>query len=136
MICFFFSPNSVLKPQLGWVTSICSWSIHVVGQSSSLTPTMTQMVDSNIVPFWSPIPRPCQGSMITWNVTGIYRTYLFTSGRSKDLKCVVVRRRLWSVVRGPWSVSIDSPVQYISFSLFTYCRTMMAFQRIKNLRFM
>jgi hypothetical protein len=40
-----------------------------------------------------------------------------TSGNRKDLKCVVCR--LWSVVRGPWSVSIDSHVQYISFSFYT-----------------
>ena len=59
------------------------------------------------------------------------------SGNSKDLKCVVCGP--WSVVRGPcqliptyvhyyvntiqycpWSVSIDSHVQYISFSLFMY----------------
>ena len=39
---------------------------------------------------------------------------------------------LWSVVCGLWSVSIDSHVQYISFSLFTYCRTMMAFQRTER----
>ena len=35
------------------------------------------------------------------------------SGNRKDLKCVVV------VVRGLWSVSIDSHVQYISFSFYT-----------------
>ena len=43
-----------------------------------------------------------------------------------------VVRGPWSVVCGPWSVSIDSHVQYISFSLFTYCRTMMAFQRTER----
>ena len=51
------------------------------------------------------------------------------SGNRKDLKCVIRRRRR----RRPSSVSIDSHVQYISFSLlFTYCRTMMAFQRTKR----
>ncbi len=42
------------------------------------------------------------------------------SGNRKDLKCVVCG--LWSVVCGLLSVSIDSHVQYISFSFYISLR--------------
>ena len=52
------------------------------------------------------------GSMVVLAACRMCCAHILSSGRSsKDLKCVVVRRRLWSVVCGPWSVSIDSHVR-------------------------